>query len=151
MAPRCISRRHRQMAGLPNVPDDYEEGGARDNNSDSSDPAGELGRLGQIDPVQGAARVDELPHQVGIDQGDAQNEDGGRAIVGRVLRASRSVIDRVMGADPGVRRDQAVLIQAGQQEPAEDGIDFESADDAACREAASSGGCRNHQDGKADG
>ena len=111
------------MAGLPNatVSGDYEEGGARDVNTDGSDPG----------DIQGAASVDELRHQGGEPQANIQAEDGGRAIVGRVLQASRSMIGRVMGADPGVRQDQAALEQAGQQGPAEDGIEFESADDAA--------------------
>ena len=111
------------MAGLPNatVSGDYEEGGARDVNTDGSDPG----------DIQGAASVDELRHQGGEPQANIQAEDGGRAIVGRVLQASRSMIGRVMGADPGVRQDQAALEQAGQQGPVEDGVEFESADDAA--------------------
>ena len=35
-----------------------------------------------------------------------------------------------MGVDPGVGQDQAALDQAGQQGPVEDGVEFESADDA---------------------
>ena len=70
------------MAGLPSVPDDYEEGGDRDENTDGSDPG----------DIQGADGVDELRHQGGEPQAIIHAEDGGRAIVGRVLQASRSVI-----------------------------------------------------------
>ena len=110
------------MTGLPSVPDDYEEDGDRDMmNTDGIDPG----------DIQGAAGVDERRHQGGEPQAIIHAEDGGRAIVGRVLQASRSVIGRVMGVDPGVRQDQAAEDQAGQQGPVEDGVEFESADDAA--------------------
>ena len=110
-------------------PGDHNDRGVQDESNEASDRGEDQGNQGHVDTTQDAARDDELRHQDGDQQELIQAEGGGRAIVGRVLQAPRPMTESIMGADPGIRHDQAVLEQAPQQ-GSEDGVEFESADDA---------------------
>ena len=97
-------------------PNDHEVRGVQDEAHEAGDPGRDEGDQGHVDTFQ-----DERRHQGGDQEVSDQAEGGGRAMFGRVLQASRSMIGRAMGTDPGA------LEPADQYEPAEDGANFDSA------------------------
>ena len=98
-------------------PSDHEVRGVQDEAHEAGDPGRDEGDQGHVATFQD----DELRHQGGDQQASDQAEGGGRAMFGRVLQASRSMIGRAMGTHPGA------LEQADQDGPVEDGANFDSA------------------------
>ena len=97
-------------------PNDHEVRGVQDEAHVAVDPGRDEGDQGHDDTFQ-----DERRHQGGDQEVSDQAEGGGRAMFGRVLQASRSMIGRAMGTHPGA------LEPADQYDPAEDGANFDSA------------------------
>ena len=74
-------------------PSDHEVRGVQDEAHEAGDPGRDEGDQGHVATFQD----DELRHQGGDQQASDQAEGGGRAMFGRVLQASRSMIGRAMG------------------------------------------------------